>query len=59
MQETCCRHCGSTSVKLKEIEIRHINSRTMNIASKQKVTELECTGCGLVTSMDKAAVCTG
>jgi ribosomal protein L40E len=55
MQEKRCRHCGSSAIKVKEIEIRHINSHNMSVASKQKVTELECMSCGLVISLDKAS----
>jgi ribosomal protein L40E len=53
MQETQCRHCGSCEVRVKEIEIRHINSHTMALNAKEKVRELECQRCGWVASLSQ------
>ena len=51
MQQTQCHHCASTDVRVKDIEIRHINSHTMALNGKEKVQELECLRCGWVISL--------
>lgn len=51
MQEARCRNCGSTSVRVKEIELRHINPSNMTIRSRETVRESECKSCGLVLSV--------
>lgn len=48
MGATICRYCGSSNLKHKEIEIRHVNSNTMQIKQLRKVIELECRVCGWV-----------
>jgi hypothetical protein len=53
MQEKFCGHCGGSQIQTKEIEIRHINSNTMALASRQKVIELFCKACGWVSSIEK------
>jgi ribosomal protein L37E len=51
MQEAKCRNCGSYSVQIKEIELRHINPNSMALRSSQMVQESECINCGLVLSL--------
>jgi hypothetical protein len=51
MQEVKCRNCGSHSVRVKEIELRHINPRSMALRSREIVRESECKSCGLVLSL--------
>jgi hypothetical protein len=58
MQNMLCLSCGSQELNTKEIEIRHINSITMTIASWEKVIELECRYCGWVGSVAPMAAVT-
>lgn len=55
MKEGQCRNCGSVNIRLKEIQVRHINSRTMCLSSTETVHELECKACGWVVAAEKGA----
>ncbi len=55
MQARICRYCGSSSLKRKEIEIRHLNSTTLQLKQLQKVVELECDTCGWVGTEEQGA----
>jgi len=55
MQDEKCRYCGSQDVRVRNIEIRQINSRTMALCSKENVRELECNRCGYVLSLSGMA----
>ena len=56
MQEHQCRHCGSSEVLVKEIEVRHINSVTMVLNAKEVLKELECKHCGWIVALPQEAI---
>jgi len=52
MSTTLCRYCGSSDLKVKEVEIRRVNAVTMAIAALYHVTEHECSCCGWIGTGD-------
>ena len=51
MQNAKCRNCGSHDIRVKDIEIRHLNANTMVLRSREMVREAECKACGLVLTL--------
>lgn len=52
MQNKRCGSCGSQDTRIKEFEIRHVNSRTMKLNSSQKMKELVCRECDWHITLD-------
>lgn len=56
MSNMVCRYCGCSNLQQKDIEIRHVNSITMEVAFRQQVVELECVRCGWIApSLDEVS----